>query len=309
MNLPRPSLRSAARGLIAAAAMLPGAVQKLGAEQEAVLARSTLREALARENGFVKVHAAEVLTAYGDRDRVRAVFLQQAENHAEELRYRHGIWRTLALSAENSSQRAAWLERIEKVVLDPSSPDRLHAVESLAKLGGPHSAAVLAATRQWYNHAPEEETPMLEWVLWQAGEHEVETALRHRLASPTLVSRLRAAYVLRQIRTMDPSTLAALSAAADAEPVDSAARPIIIASAFLLRASPERLPAWRSILEEMAAQGPPSAAYDALQGLMGVYHTADLARILPLLQHAHGDVRIAAAWTILDVTSRNPAAH
>ena len=87
-------------GRIFSAAVLGGGLVATGHGRDAVEpARRTLREVLARESAWIKVHAAEVLAAQGEKKLVRDVFLAELNAHGSESPYRIGIWRTLALAA------------------------------------------------------------------------------------------------------------------------------------------------------------------------------------------------------------------
>jgi hypothetical protein len=287
-------LKSAAKILVWALTVV-GFSSAARADDPALAARLALREILVRENAWLKVHAAEVLIAHGEGERVRTVFLEEVKQHGGELRYRNGIWRVLVQTARTPAERSGWLAHIEGVALNPASVDRLHAVESLA---------VLAATKLWLKTAPEEEAVYAQWLLWQAGDQEAPASIGRSLQSSVLNARLRAAFVLRRTGTKDAAILAASARAADGEPSGSVARAIVVGSAYVLRAAPARLAAWRELLEQMIIAGPPGDIYEALQGLMPFYRLADLTHLLPLLHHQHPDVRTAAAWAILNVTAR-----
>lgn len=269
-------------------------------ETAAVLA---LRTALAQETGWIKVHAAEALMNHAGAKEVYPVFLAEEKLHATELRYRSGIWRTLARSAPNPAARAAWTAKIAAVFTDVNAPDRLHAMESLAKLGAPHSPAVLAAAADWLPHATPEDAVFLQWLRWQAGEADARAFIVSQLASPARDARLRAAYILRLSDAQDAPTLTALAQAADREPADSIARVYIVGAAYATRADGDRFAAWRDILEHYVTHGTATETYHALQPLMMFYHIGtDIPRLAPLLQHPEGDVRIGVAWAMLFVS-------
>jgi len=271
-------------------------------------ARHTLREVLAKENMWIKVHAAEVLAAHGEKKLVREVFLAELKAHGLAPQYRIGIWRTLAQAAPDTSSRQPWVDRIAAVFVDPAAPDRLHAAETLGKLGGPHSPTVVAAVETWLHRVSETDGAYGWWVLWQAGQDDALRSIVSLLRSPAAPSRSRAGYILQRSGTSDARALAELARAADAEPADSVGRANVVGAAYRLQASARRLAEWRQILEQMVAAGAPGARYSALQSLMPFYQPADLLRIQPLLKHEHGDVRIGAAWaflTVHDSTSRH----
>lgn len=265
-------------------------------------ALTTLREALVQEKGYIKVHAAEVLLNRGEAKRVYAVFLEEDKLHATELRYRSGIWRTLARSAPTPADRAAWIAKIAAVFTDVNAPDRLHALEGLCKLGAPHSPAVLAAAEAWLPHATPEDAVFLQWLRWQTDAPDARPFIVSQLASPVRDARLRAAFILRLTAATDAPTLAALAQAADREPADSPARVYIVGAAYATRADGDHFTAWHDILEGYVSHGTATETYHALQALMFFYHLPDHDRMLPLLQHPEGDVRIGAAWTLLFVS-------
>src|SRR5690606_16176715 len=52
-------------------------------------------------------------------------------------KYRIGIWRVLVQAASSEQERRKWKNKIAEVYVDTTSPDRLHAIETLAKLKYP----------------------------------------------------------------------------------------------------------------------------------------------------------------------------
>ncbi|MEO6874359.1 MAG: hypothetical protein ABI222_06010 [Opitutaceae bacterium] len=272
-------------------------------------ARRVLREELVTAQSWGKVHAADVLATYGEAAAVWPVFLRELKLHPDENQYRVGIHRVLARTAPTSAERAAEVAWIVRVFLDPTSRDRPHAIEALCKLGGPHDVAVISAARRWRAHATDADEVFISWLLWQSGDVSARDFVVSALHSSEAPARLRAAYVLRMIGTKNPAALAALVRAADLEPAggDPTTRAMLVGAAYQLQASPAQLVGWREILEKMVAEGPPLATYDALQALMPSYGSANLARLRPLLAAPAGDVRIAAAWAILDITTRASA--
>ena len=97
--------------------------------------RNVLIGILESENGWVKVHAAEALIENGDKTIVRKEFLtvEREGNWAPQPRV--GLWRVLAMSAENPDLAENWIARIRQTAEDADSPARIHAIESLCKLG------------------------------------------------------------------------------------------------------------------------------------------------------------------------------
>lgn len=269
-------------------------------------ARTALLDALVREKFFVKVHAAEALIALGDREKPRKVFLAELPAAADQRPYRIGVWRVLAASAPTPADRAPWLERTAAVLLDPSAPDRVHAAESLGKLGHVPAAPVLDALRAM-SRGTDADAAYPRWVLHLAGDPTALPALIANLASSDPIARLRAAYVLRWESIKTPPALAALAAAADRESPTAPGYAYVLGSAVALDAAPARVPAWIAALEQVLAHGSVGARYDVCQTFMRRYGPADLPRLAPLLDRAEGDLRIGAAWAILHVLKAHSA--
>ena len=116
---------------------------------------STLHAVLNDTVRWEKVHAASYLIRLDYLDGVHDAFIDEAERRGNEPYYRVGIWRVLAASREE--EREKWLGRIQQVAADSTAPDRIHAVESLAKLGVPTklqpttSDAILNFFIRWAN--------------------------------------------------------------------------------------------------------------------------------------------------------------
>ncbi len=87
---------------------------------------------------WVKVHVAEFLlweNYYSNE--VRNVFLAEEKRFGDTAQYRIGIWRVLAQAASHPDERKKWANKIVAAYGDNHGADRLHAIESLAKLRHP----------------------------------------------------------------------------------------------------------------------------------------------------------------------------
>lgn len=94
-----------------------------------------LKSLLYSEKEWVKVHVAEFLlweNCYVDE--VRIEFLKEEEQFGHVSKYRIGIWRVLAQAATDEKSRQYWTDKIMAAYRDPEGEDRLHAIETLAKL-------------------------------------------------------------------------------------------------------------------------------------------------------------------------------
>ncbi|MBC7365609.1 MAG: hypothetical protein H7343_02160 [Undibacterium sp.] len=261
----------------------------------AATARATLRRVLVEETGWVKVHAAEVLNAYGAGDEVRKVFLEEGRQHGTETPYRIGIWRVLAVADE----RGDWAARIEAVFLDEKAPDRLHALESLGKLHCAVHGETLAALHRWRGAAGPGEAVFGDWVRASAGEPGARDKISAALAGAEPVTRLRAAHILRVSSDVTATEKARVAAAAGAEPRETAGYVYVLGAAYALNADPAQMTTWRGELERIIRTGTPGAAHAAWQGLLGRVTVAEINQLAPGWAQAKGDAAIGAAWAVL----------
>lgn len=93
-----------------------------------------LRQLLHQQNEWIKVHAAEFLLKLGYPEGVKEVFLKEEQQFHTKSPYRIGIWRVLAQSSTCTQEKEKWISKIKDAFLDSLGPDRLHAIETLAKL-------------------------------------------------------------------------------------------------------------------------------------------------------------------------------
>lgn len=106
--------------------------------QQELKALADLRSLLPSQKEWVKVHVAEFLLWENyNADEVRAAFLEEELNFGHIPKYRIGIWRVLVQAAINEQQRLQWIDKIFAAYNDLEGQDRLHAIETLAKLKYP----------------------------------------------------------------------------------------------------------------------------------------------------------------------------
>ncbi len=67
-------------------------------------------------------------------DEVRAAFIKEEQQFGQIPKYRVGIWRVLAQAAADKKEKQYWIDKIIAAYNDTGAEDRLHAVETLAKL-------------------------------------------------------------------------------------------------------------------------------------------------------------------------------
>lgn len=267
-------------------------------------AKAVLLGVASDEAGWIKVHAADVLVALGYTDFARRVFTGSQPLSGEPPPHRIGIMRTWAQAASTAGERSSWVNAIEQVFLDPTAPDRLQAIETLAKLRHPLSDPARAAAQQLALTGGEAETPLADWALARSGEAAATSRLVEKLSSTDPIARLRAAYALRWLQPGQTTIRDAVARTSQTEPSDATSYAYVVAAALTLNPDHDRAPEWQAALEQILEHGEPHARYEAAQALMLRYDPEDLPRVVPLLEHPHGDVRLGAAWTILHVSDR-----
>ncbi len=257
-----------------------------------------LRDALRTETAWVRVHAAEALLRNGLPEGVEAVFLPEAETSAPK--HRIGVWRVLAQAQRDPELRERYVERIRAAFLDLDGPDRLHAAETLGKLGDARrsTALLLAATAS--------DVPLGAYarlILANTGAVEDTEYLAALLGSYDEDVRNTAAYALRFAPRMDERTLARVREAALAEPGDSPAR-LNLLIAWLAHAEDTDRNASTELLKPYAESSDTSARYQFGEAMALRGDAEEVPLLLRLLDDADADVRISAANALLAVERR-----
>ncbi|MCC9605536.1 hypothetical protein LOC68_22455 [Blastopirellula sp. JC732] len=194
----------------------------LEAQSEAILA-----ESLAATGEWSSVHAAEYLIRLNEAPKALAAFQPQAQCKIPQ--YRIGVWRVLAQAETSPQRRQAFVEQIRSVLLNTNAPDRLHALESLAKLNAPITTPEERRIVEEVAATPAD--PGRSFALWRlipskptGKDYE---PLLEEAASDDEVRRLRAAFVLGQCHPLPQATKAKLEQLLAVEPHDSIAYPFL----------------------------------------------------------------------------------
>lgn len=269
---------------------------------------NVLRDAMASGENWPRVHAAECLLTLDYPQGVREQFEKELTAHGSEPRYRIGIWRVLARASYDPRQREQWTGRILEAWTDPSAPDRLHAVETLAKLNVTLRGAALEAARAARASSDVPLAVMSTWTLVNNKENGAETKLADMLKAPDANTRRLAAYALRFRTPLLPVIRDHLLAAAMVEPSDSSARANLLSAAYV-HADPG--PQRESLREGLAGylrKGTEAEKYEAATALALAGTAADVALLEPLLNDPAIDARIGAASAILHIQRKRVTA-
>lgn len=260
-----------------------------------------MQKALHQGKRWEKVHAAEFLISLDYREGVREVFEKEAVQSGSEPEYRIGIWRVLAQLDRHDRERGpVHVQNIYEVFADESSPDRTHAIESLAKLGwifdaGPKGEEQQTQVRDFLAGSPAGVRPFVYWVLAQNGDEQAEKELRDLLKSDDEMARLRAAYVLRHFVEVTSETAQFLRKAYLSEDEASPSKIYLLTSVLRHPSAlaPEEKKTLQLQLEQQLLDGTDSSRYEVTRLL------ADLDLIeLPQLLLVQGNPNVS-----LDVRS------
>jgi hypothetical protein len=96
-------------------------------------AKNELYHILRTGHQWEKVHAAEFLLNVEYHEGIYDIFYSESQQNGHIPEYRIGIWRVLYRSSD-SALKNSWKDSIYRVFVNPEAPDRIHAVETLAKL-------------------------------------------------------------------------------------------------------------------------------------------------------------------------------
>lgn len=266
-------------------------------------ARSVLHQIMESERSWVKIHAAEALIGNGEAEEIRAQFLRELPGTEASI-FRVGVWRVLANTTHSADERASWIAKIERTYRDPTSPDRIQAIETLCKLACRVSGPTLEIVRREAAGAPSVQMVLALWSAQLAGEPKVLESLTALLASQDPLLRGDAAYGLRWLHLSDPAMRQALVRAAAAEAADTSAYPYILAAALTVDADPAQTANWEAKLDQIMQTGSTDARFEVSRTLKHRYKIADLSRITELLDNPANDIRVGAADIILTTLAR-----
>jgi len=248
--------------------------------------------ALKDNSPWIRAHAGEALVQSGRRDPALDVFRPLADS--AEPKYRVVVWRILARAEPDPAEQRRYVDRIRKALFDRGGPDQTHAMEALAKLHEPIADdAELALVREIADGGGPM-SPFAVWRLEQAKQAATVARLITLLRADDAVTRARAAYVLGRIRSSPESVSAAVSGALKSEPADSPARVMLRVAGGVDSA--------REMVKD--AVGPATGRYFAAMFLAERGTPEDRDSLSPLLNDGDADVRVAAAFALLQIEGR-----
>lgn len=172
------------------------------------LARSILVEGLQATGFWQRMHAAEFLIELGDSATVEPIFDGQFQAFESSSPERIGVWRLGYRLANSGLDQKLFANKIRSVALQEDAPDRLHAVETLAKLSlqlpPDEVVAIVTRTRVSGDH----EAAFGLWVAvnqrWRLNVEADQRALVSLLLSEDQLGRLRSGVALWSVMKNSP---------------------------------------------------------------------------------------------------------
>ena len=265
-----------------------------------------MRRALAEEERWVKVHAAEHLLGLDYSQGVLEEFNKELEKHGDVPQYRIGIWRVMALGTNQKKARVAWIEKIKAVALDAKAADQEHAMETLGKLGvviddkkiGPFRVG-LAPIFQAAKKTDRSMGVYAQWVLVNSGQDEGAVKLAEYLDSPDAELRNTAAFVFSYLKSISPAVKDKIAATADKEPT------VALITAAALHGPKDQRDKRLQQLVEYTKTGSASEQRWAALGLARAGKKSHVPVLLDLVGFSDADLQIAASYAACKVDRRS----
>lgn len=203
-------------------------------KEEAV---DTLRKILHEQQEWVKVHAAEFLIWSGYPEGVKDIYLKELERFQEKPQYRIGIWRVLA-QLSNGDESAQYKTKIVNAFLDTTGRDRIHAIETMAKLKISPLPQHPDATDAALHSDIKSLSAYTHWAIAYTNKDSAESASKYFLdrlldANEDILQRRIAAYVLRNGNNLGMADWNALSDMALTLPDDTEGKSGFLNAALL----------------------------------------------------------------------------
>ncbi|MEX2512462.1 MAG: sodium:solute symporter [Cyclobacteriaceae bacterium] len=284
-----------------------------------------LDRVMANQESWVKVHAAEYKIGLGYKESVEETFLEEKRKWESQAPYRIGIWRVLAQFDPASAKE--YIEKIVKAFQDRQGSDRVHAAETMAKLGHNLNEWAPEATREVLAGPI---NSLFVYTLWSTLQGTAEangiSALMDLVLDRGLedLARMQAAYAIRNeenIRQWDDLAQEALMV-----PDISLARVYLLAAAYIHAPENEKSsPTFKSIKEELLAYGSSTQKGERMEMAIALGKAGlpeDLPVLVDLLENknpilgngetgnagpsgaVNADIRATAAYSILTLDRR-----
>ncbi len=259
-----------------------------------------LKREMSEQSEFVKVHAAEALVSHGYHDFAKKAF--ESELSTAEVPYSIGVHRVMARVSSDDASREIHVNAIRQVALEPDNPFRVHAIESLAKLGE-YREQDRTELNAFIDRVDDGSAAFAKWLLTLSELPQDHERLARSLHSSDPMSRLRAAYAISRTKVIPDSTIILLQSTLESESLDSPAR-VYLLSALLRHGRPNENPTRFSELQKYLHSEKANESFEAGMAL-GLFGDATMIPDLKAnLASAEADARIGAADGALHLLRR-----
>ncbi|EPR69306.1 sodium:solute symporter [Cyclobacterium qasimii] len=260
-------------------------------EENKTLSYEVLDKVMHEEEQWVKVHAAEYKLQVGLSEGVYETFLEQLSLFEDQSPYRIGIWRVLAKSAPTENERQLYIDKIIGVFKDTEATDRIHAAETLAKLGVPVSSLAKATTDEILQG---EKGSLWVYTLWASmqGQEKTNNPMLDALILGIReeIPRLQAAYALQMEGNIPEDKWESLATKALDEPGTSIAKVYLLTAAYYW-AGPEhqKSDSYKIIEDLILALQQSDNKGDRMALALAIAHKGDWSHQSILLGFLHND--------------------
>ena len=216
--------------------------KEMSADELKKEAVDTLRKVMTEQQQWVKVHAAEFLIWTGNEQGVKQAFLKELELFRKKPQYRIGIWRVLA-QVSDSAEATQYKKQIMDAFLDTAGKDRIHAIETMAKLKMSPLPEYPFETQDALKSSVKSLSAYAHWAIAYTTADSMQSAKKYFLgrlldANEDILQQRIAAYVLRNSGNLEMADWDILQSRALTLPAGTEAE-ISFLNAVLLTAPPE----------------------------------------------------------------------
>ena len=295
-----------------------GPLQK-GASQSTSL--KILKEGSSCNDFWIAVHAIEYLAELGYKKEAESYIENELRPFAEVPEKRIGLWRAKYKVATTESSRVLCLNKIRDAYLDKEGQDRIHAAETLAKLGYSFRKfndsivskdllgdGMLFSFSLWGNTIPASDTQVPEF-----------RPLFEQLENDKVMNRKLAGYALGFFHQLPANCWDTLAHLALSEPQETEAYSYLLGSAYALYdfRSNQRMDTFQKIRERLLLLEYSFRKADRIEVCRALAVHAkkeDLLVLNRLLQVNNGilgnlDVQVAAAYALLKFDRQTDLNH
>ncbi len=240
------------------------------------------------------------LFCHGIRDSVKKQF--EPELASATVPYSIGVHRVLAQVAVDAEAGNRHIDAIRSVAFDETSEFRVHAIESLAKLGE-YRDEDRPAIERIVADVDDGTAAFAKWLVALSKEANDQDRLAQSLRSADPLARLRTAYAITRTAEVSDSTKTLLAETLESEPLDSIARVYLIVA--VLRPGPSDVAG--KMLDELQKHLQSDKVNEVFHAGMMIGHFGDVSMVPALkanLNAAEPDAKIGAADGMLRLLRR-----